>query len=310
MKKVVICAAAFLAVSTMANKSFAQLQDEKNVTITIDLQPIMQLDMSTPDQIDFVFDDIGDYAGGITKYGATILKVSATVNWDLWAVGTSNNNMSGAGDFWDVQASYGVLTDVGTAPAGPGPNTNSATNEIPLQALELHQHGANLSAAGATQFADYNTAFANPSSVLVNGVGGAAIGVGASAVAWTAGQNNIFVPAGGAGLVYTIPGNGEKFIQGHFDPTDLIPGGSYLTQSFDNATGNPNGQPVTAGNEMISAYYNVIDYRIVPGLPVTFPLAADNDGTMQDIGTQNTADTYAAPGVYTMNVKYILAENQ
>jgi hypothetical protein len=60
MKKVVICAAAFLAITAMANKSFAQLQDEKNVTITMDLQPILQLDMSTPDQIDFVFDDIGD----------------------------------------------------------------------------------------------------------------------------------------------------------------------------------------------------------------------------------------------------------
>jgi|NOAtaT_5_FD_contig_91_517567_length_1509_multi_14_in_0_out_0_1 hypothetical protein len=301
MKKVVICAAAFLALSAMANKSFAQLQDEKNVTITMDLQPILQLDMSTPDQIDFVFDDIGDYAGGITKYGATILKVSATVNWDLWAVGTSNANMSGTGDFWDVQASYGVLTDVNTATGV----ANSASNQIPLHALELHQHGVNLSTAGsAGGFADYSTPFANPSSQLT----GAAVGVGATA--WAPGQNNIYVPAGGAAAVYTIPSVNEKFIQGHNDPTALIPGGSYLTQSFQNATGNPNGQPVAAGAEMISAYYNVIDYRIVPGLPVQFPLAADNTGTLQDLGTVQSVETYAAPGVYTMNVKYILAENQ
>lgn len=299
MKKVIICAAAFLAMSALANKSFAQLQDEKNVTITMDLQPILQLDMSTPDQIDFVFDDIGDYAGGITKYGATILKVSATVNWDLWAVGTSNSNMSGAGDFWDVQANYGVLTDVNAAAA-----VNEATNLIPLQALEMHQHAANLSSAAATSNPDYSIAFANPSTQQT----GAAIG---GTAAWVAGQNNIFVPVGGAALVYTIPGVGEKFIQGHFDPTDLIPGGSYLTQSFLNGTGNPNGQPVASGAEMLSAYYNVIDYRIVPGLPVQFPLSADNAGTMFDLATTtgNTAG-YAAPGIYTMNVKYILAENQ
>jgi hypothetical protein len=298
MKKVVICAAAFLAITAMANKSFAQLQDEKNVTITMDLQPILQLDMSTPDQIDFVFDDIGDYAGGITKYGATILKVSATVNWDLWAVGTSNSNMAGAGDFWDVQASYGVLTDVNTATA------NSATNQIPLQALELHQHGVNLNTTNSTAFADYSTPFANPSSQLT----GAAVGVGATA--WSPGQNNIYVPGGGAAAVYTIPPASEKFIQGHFDPTALIPGGSYLTQSFQNGTGNANGQPVAAGAEMISAYYNVIDYRIVPGLPVQFPLASNNDGSLESIDQTQSVETYAAPGVYTMNVKYILAENQ
>jgi hypothetical protein len=300
MKKVVICAAAFLAITAMANKSFAQLQDEKNVTITMDLQPILQLDMSTPDQIDFVFDDIGDYAGGITKYGATILKVSATVNWDLWAVGTSNSNMAGAGDFWDVQASYGVLTDVNTATG----TANSATNQIPLQALELHQHGVNLNTTSSTAFADYSTPFANPSSQLT----GAAVGVGATA--WSPGQNNIYVPGGGAAAVYTIPAVSEKFIQGHFDPTALIPGGSYLTQSFQNGTGNANGQPVAAGAEMISAYYNVIDYRIVPGLPVQFPLASNNDGTLQSIDQTQSVETYAAPGVYTMNVKYILAENQ
>jgi hypothetical protein len=256
--------------------------------------------MSTPDQIDFVFDDIGDYAGGITKYGATILKVSATVNWDLWAVGTSNSNMAGAGDFWDVQASYGVLTDVNTATG----TANSATNQIPLQALELHQHGVNLNTTNSTAFADYSTPFANPSSQLT----GAAVGVGATA--WSPGQNNIFVPGGGAAAVYTIPAASEKFIQGHFDPTALIPGGSYLTQSFQNGTGNANGQPVAAGAEMISAYYNVIDYRIVPGLPVQFPLASNNDGTLQSIDQIQSVETYAAPGVYTMNVKYILAENQ
>ncbi|MBP6304311.1 MAG: hypothetical protein KA501_13110, partial [Bacteroidia bacterium] len=61
--------------------SFAQLQDEKNVTITMDLQPILQLNMTTADQVNFVFDDIASYYGGIIRYGATTLKVSASVTW-------------------------------------------------------------------------------------------------------------------------------------------------------------------------------------------------------------------------------------
>ena len=51
-------AGAFIA---LAGTSYGQLQDEKNVTVTMDLQPILQLEMSTPDQVDFVFDDIADY---------------------------------------------------------------------------------------------------------------------------------------------------------------------------------------------------------------------------------------------------------
>ncbi|MCX7728962.1 MAG: hypothetical protein N2203_05785, partial [Bacteroidia bacterium] len=54
--------------------SYAQLVDEKNVTVTMDLQPVLQLNMTTPDQIAFVFDEIREYYGGILKYGATILK--------------------------------------------------------------------------------------------------------------------------------------------------------------------------------------------------------------------------------------------
>jgi hypothetical protein len=54
-----------------------------------------------------------------------------------------------------------------------------------------------------------------------------------------------------------------------------------------------------------SNYYYSIDYRIVPGLPAVFPNAASNAGVTAAL----VAPAYAQPGVYTMNVKYVLVEN-
>lgn len=252
-KAKLVLALGFLAIS---GTSFGQLQDEKNVTMTMDLQPILQLEMSTPDQVDFVFDKLGDYYGGITKYGATILKVNSTVAWDLYAVGTSND-----GTYWDKQMEYGTGTD---------PN---AIDQLPLQLLELHQSEANANASAATGFrTDYSSAFA--------------------AAPYTPGENNIYASA----TPYVLPGLGEKYIQGHNGTTDFAAGGSYLTQ----------------GSATNSIYYYAIDYRIVPGLPATFPTAADNGTvpTQLDLETANAVGSYAQPGIYTMNVKYVLIENQ
>ena len=219
MKKSIYLSA-FVGAFCFASTAFAQLQDEKNVTITMDLQPILQLSMNTSDQIDFVFDDIADYYGGITKYGATILKVSSTVNWDLYAVGTSND-----GTFWDNQMIYGAGTDP------------LATIQLPLELLELHQSEPNVFAVGATGFRDdYSSAF-DPAP-------------------YTPGENNIYASAS----PYVLPAITEKYIQGHNLVTDFASGGSYLTQ----------------GAALSSIYYYAIDYRIVPGLPATFPTAATN----------------------------------
>ncbi len=66
MKKIFLSvfALCFFGMST-----FAQLIDEKNVTVTMDLQPVLQLNMTTPDQVDFTFDNIPSYFSGIIKYG-------------------------------------------------------------------------------------------------------------------------------------------------------------------------------------------------------------------------------------------------
>lgn len=243
----------------LSGVTFGQLIDEKNVTITMDLQPVLQLHMTTPDQIDFVFDEIKDYYGGIIKYAATILKVSSSVSWDLYAVGTSQN-----GQFWDQQVSY-----------SQGGGANSVAN-IPLSALELRQYEPNQydPTAGGAQ-TDYSAAFAPAQTSAV-------------------GVNSIWYSA----TPYTIPGVNEKYIQGQ-NGTGLgegAPGGSYLMSIAPAGT--------------FSDYYFTIDYRILPYLPAIFPNAGLNDGTAEDIVTVNGAGTYAEPGVYTMNVKYILLEDQ
>jgi hypothetical protein len=257
MKKVLLV---FSFLGLFSAMSFGQLIDEKNVTVTMDLQPVLQLHMTTPDQVEFVFDDIRDYYGGIIKYAATILKVSSSVTWDLYAVGTSQD-----GTYWDQQVSYS---------GGGGAN---AIADLPLSLLELHQYEPNQYDANATAaWTDYSNEF-TPADAPV------------------AGQNSVWNSA----TPYTAPGDDQKYIQGHAGTVagdDGAPGGSYLTAA-----------PV-AGT--FSDYYFTIDYRILPGLPAIFPAAGANDGTAEDLVTTNAAGAYANPGVYTMNVKYILLEDQ
>jgi hypothetical protein len=176
--------------------SQAQLIDEKDVTVTMDLQPVLQLDMTTPNQIEFVFDEINEYYAGITHYGATILKVSSTVSWDLYAVGRSTG--TNGPEFWDQQIDYG------------NSNPNAIPN-LPLSLLEVRQNQANNGAAAAAgTFPDYSQAF---SPALTPSAG-----------------NSLYVNGG----TNTPPTTNDKYIGGHAGTSgtpgdDFLPGGSYLT---------------------------------------------------------------------------------
>ncbi|MDA9328114.1 hypothetical protein N9Q96_04240 [Flavobacteriaceae bacterium] len=179
----------------------AQLIDEKDVTVTMDLQPVLQLDMTTANQLEFVFDDINEYYAGITNYAATILKVSSTVSWDLYAVGRSSGS-SGSGGFWDQQIDYG------------SDNTN-AINQLPLSLLELRQSQPNSGDANAvtagTVNTDYSAAFTPNESVSP--------------------RNSLFTNTDGS---ITAPTVADKYIAGHAGATgagDFMPGGSYMTQT-------------------------------------------------------------------------------
>ncbi len=182
--------------------SDAQLIDEKDVTVTIDLQPVLQLDMTTANQLEFVFDDINEYYVGITQYAATILKVSSTVSWDLYAVGRSSG--STAAGFWDQQIDYGN-------------NNTNAIDQLPLSLLEIRQSQPNSGDGAATgAFTDYSAAFS------VNGTVSRA--------------NSLFANADGG---ITPPTTSDKYIAGHAGTTgvagdDFMPGGSYLTATTTN----------------------------------------------------------------------------
>jgi hypothetical protein len=157
----------------------------------------------------------------------------------------------------------------------------NAINQIPLSALELRQYGPNLYAPTATgTYIDYSTPFQTVTYPVVIPLA-------------SAGQNSIYHSA----TPYTAPGVDQKYIQGQFGtalaPGEGAPGGSYLTQGGTT-----------------SDYYFTIDYRILPGLPATFPCAGLNDNTPEDIVSANAIGNYAAPGYYSMNVKYVLLEDQ
>ncbi len=250
----------FISMLFLGLTSKAQLVDEQNVTITMDLQPILQLDMSGPQNIDFVFDEVYEYVGGITKYGVTQLKVSASVDWDLYAVGYSSG-MNGNALLWDNQVTYGI-----------GAATN-ASNALDCELLELRQNKANpLNTSVAALFNDYSTAFGKSPTIT--------------------GANNIYTSI----APYTKPIAGLKYIAGGVLGVDFVAGGTYLVT---NASGTGAG----------SNYWYTMDYRIVPGLPAIFPNTRSNAGVASAIHFGGVATAYAQPGVYTMNVKYVLVQN-
>lgn len=182
----------------LATTASAQLIDEKDVSITLDMQPVLQLDMTTPNQVEFVFDEVNEYYAGITQYAATILKVSSTVSWDLYAVGRSSG--TNGPEFWDQQIDYGN-------------NNPNAIPNLPLSLLELRQSQANNGGGAATgTFVDYSQAFATTGTPNAG--------------------NSLYVNGG----TLTPPSAADKYIGGHAGTSgvagdDFLPGGSYLTNA-------------------------------------------------------------------------------
>lgn len=254
----------------------AQKADQAGVSIALDMKPILQMEMTSPDQINFVFDEKSKYYKGITKEGGTVIKVTSTVKWDLYAVGRSSTKNPNGKTFWDQQESYESTV-------------NSVAN-IPMSLLELRQrqpnNGANHSEG---MYTDYSQGFKD--AFRPNG------------------GNSLYVSENGTP---TPPNKTGKYIAGHAGISDDIKNGFMESGSYV----SKNGQ----GDDFLY----IIDYRILPGFPAIFPNAFNSDATVAEniVSSSNASSvlvggaagngkaTYAEAGAYTMNVQYVLLEDQ
>lgn len=266
-KLIVIVALLFTSIIT------AQQKDKRGVFMTLEMKPVLQMDMTSPEMISFIFDKKSKYYKGIKKEKATVLKVTSTVKWDLYAVGRSKTNTKNGSTYWDQQKSFASTV-------------NSVAN-IPLSLLEIKQNQINKGAASSKgKYADYSQDF-KPYSA----------------------GNSLYVTENG---IPSPPSKSGKYIAGHSgkfgdDDNDYMHSGTYAQKNGN----DPN-------------FYYEIDYRILPGYPAIFPNAFNEDASIAEniVSTAQASavlaggaatsakKSYAEPGVYTMNVQYILLEDQ
>jgi len=145
------------------------------------------------------------------------------------------------------------------------------TPNIPLDVLELFQSPINPTTTGPT--ADYSSNFTIPPSGNNN-----------IAVGYLAG--GVITGVGPAGLERTIAGDWGAVGAGH----NVAPG-SYQAIAIAPATW------------IRSNYSYLISYRLTPGLPPQFSYSKLGIGNI-------VSPSFAQPGTYTMQVKYILSEDQ
>lgn len=244
------------------------------VGMTLDLKPILKVDMIAPDQIDFVFNSIEEFSKGITKKSATILKITSTVNWDMYAIGRTTYETSYGKTSWKQEQSFD--------------RTMNSVANLPLSLLELRQNRINNGSSGSNGlYNDYSQEFKNE----VNG------------------GNSIYVPSDGS---LSPPDSNGKYIAGHNgvaqdNVLDFIPAGSYDSNAPNSSDyyyemdyrilpGYPAIFP-NASNEDATAYQDIISYSKANSVVA---------GRVNDSYEKN----YAEPGVYTMKVQYIILEDQ
>lgn len=179
--------------------SYSQgVQKTQNVSFTLDMKPILSVEFNAPSQINFVFDEKSKFNKGIVHEEATEIRVTSTVNWDMYAVGRSLNKNSDELQSWDVQKSF-----------------KSSQNEslhIPLQLLEIKQQYKNNGVFHSeANFSDYSSPFST--SHLST-------------------SNNIYVSPNGTP---TPPNAFGKYLAGHsgaagYSKSGFNPPGSYYSE--------------------------------------------------------------------------------
>jgi len=164
MKKVVFLFALAALVLCSVQQSYAQLDDEEYNYVTMDLQGILNLTMTTDPQVDFTFNSIQDYQIGITRFNATRLEVDATLAWDLFVYAGT--------DSWNQIESY----------------STNGNPYLPAEILELQSSVTSIAPANINNF----TSLKGLTNSTVIG------GVPTAATQFLAGQNGLATGTGSA----------------------------------------------------------------------------------------------------------------
>ena len=178
-----------ISVFNYSNECNSQNSERESVTVMLDLKPILQLEISSQDQIDFVFDKEKQYHDGIVKNAATTIKITSTVKWDLYAIGRTKEKNSNGKTYWYQEN----INDTNI----------KSINNIPLNLLEIKQHTPN-NGINHKQglYKDYSQDFS-----IANNLNGG---------------NNIYVSKDGS---LSSPSIRDKYIAGHAGSSSDIKNG-------------------------------------------------------------------------------------
>jgi hypothetical protein len=254
----------------------SQQSAQSGVGILLEMKPVLQLDMTSPEQINFVFNSKEQYYKGITKKSATILKVTATVKWDLYAVGRSTGKSTNGKTFWDQEKSFG--------------STVNSVADIPLSLLEIKQSQVNTAKEGSiATYADYSQNFASPFR--------------------SSAGNNIYVAQDGSA---SPPNRTGKYIAGQSgfgsgNKRDYMAGGTYASKHV-----SATNFYYEIDYRILPGYPAVFPNAYSSDASVAENIVANaNANTVLAGGAAGSGNkSFAEPGEYRMYVQYVLLEDQ
>ncbi len=254
----------------------AQQSRQAGVGILLEMKPILQMNMESPEQINFVFNNTNEFANGITKKSATVLKITSTVKWELYAVGRSTGKSPNGKTFWDQDKSYG--------------STVNSVADLPLSLLEIKQSQINTATEGSlATYADYSNNFTNP---FRSNAG-----------------NSLYVAADGS---ITPPNRSGKYIAGQSgisngEKNDYMAAGSHAS-SHKSAT----NFYYEIDYRILPGYPAIFPNAFNADATVAQNIVANaNANTVLAGGAAGNGNkSYAEPGEYRMYVQYVLLEDQ
>lgn len=254
----------------------AQKSQQNGVNMTLDMKPILQMDITAPDLINFVFDKKDKYFKGIVKNAATVIKVTSTTKWDLYAVGRSTGKSPNGKTFWDQEKSFG--------------STVNSVADIPLSMVELRQSKINNGNSNTNaRYADYSQEFSN--EFRPNG------------------GNSLYVSPNGTP---TPPNKYGKYIAGHSGVSDDITNGYMPAGSYISSNGGGSSFEFVMDYRILPGFPAIFPNAFSADATVAENIVSSANASSVLVGgaAGNGKSAYAEPGIYTMTVQYVLLEDQ